>query len=130
MFDGVFTASYNDFRKARSFDAPREEVRRAARYDHPFVFMISGTAHTDETLRQLEAKSLNYLVVVPRSNGMSDTVLKEFQEGPKGSALCAPWNKAHRVELDSTIGAFRDKFRRHAEEASDEVEGFVPPSEN
>lgn len=112
-FDALFRDANENFRQNRSFDSPKEEVRRAVQFGGQFIFVITGSAHTSETLKQLDAQDVNYIVVAPRSNDMKATALEAFPSAPPE---CKEWEKAHQKELEATIRLHRAAYLERAQD--------------
>jgi hypothetical protein len=110
----IFRKSVTDFSLSREERAAAEEVKRGAEYESPFVYIIAGTRHVSGAMKAMEKRGLNYIVVAPQSNDMSNIGKKKSRKSlPK---LCDQWVTEHQEELRKSTKAVEVMFSREVEQ--------------
>jgi|GEM_PF-5400352 len=125
-YDGLFRDSQSTFALGRTKAAAAEEVRRAAEQSGPFTYIIAGSVHTEEAMRSMESRGLDYIVVAPQSNKMNTYELTHALDTPASLAVCDEWNKGHKNELNVVVQKYRKRFADHAKRTFDELDRKSP----
>lgn len=110
----IYRKTVADLSLSREERAAAEEVKRGAEYGSSFVYIIAGRGHVTGAMKEMEERGLNYIVVAPQSNDMSNVGKKK----PRKSLpeLCDKWVTDHQEEVRKSKKAVEAIFAEDVEQ--------------